>query len=99
MTATDVINETRAYVIENFLYMRRDPFLADEDLLIRQRVIDSIGVVELVQFIEDRFGVRLENDEITEENIGSLAAIARFVVGKKTVGILDLERERVRLPA
>lgn len=99
MTAMDVIKETRAYVIENFLYMRRDPFLADEDLLIRQRVIDSIGVVELVQFIEDRFGVHLENDEITEENIGSLVAIARFVMRKTTLGALALESERVRLPA
>lgn len=95
----DVISETRAYVMENFLYMRRDAYLADDDLLIAQRIIDSMGVVELVQFIEDRFDVALENDEITEENIGSLAAIARFVMEKRSATATGLDAEPTRLSA
>lgn len=91
MTATDVINETRAYIVENFLYMQRDACLRDDDLLVRERIIDSMGVMELVHFIEDTFSVQVADDEITEENIGSLAAIGRFVAQKRVA--------TMRLPA
>jgi len=45
-------------------------------------VIDSIGVVELVGFLQGEFGCTLEEDEITEGNLGSVSSIARFLHAK-----------------
>jgi acyl carrier protein len=74
------------YVRENFLYARPDYPLGDDDRLLDDGVIDSMGAVELVAFIEDRFGVGIPDDEITEDNFGSIAAIAGFV-GRKLVAV------------
>ena len=77
-----VLARTRAYIVENFLYTRPDMQLADDDRLLEKRIVDSMGMIELVTFLEDEFGVTLENDEITEENFATLGAIAQFVMGK-----------------
>ncbi len=83
MDAAHVIAKTRTYITENFLYMRPDLELAEDDLLLEKRIIDSMGMVELVAFIEDEFGIDLDDGEITEANFATLGAIARFVMAKR----------------
>ena len=80
MTAAHVIERTRAYITENFLYMRRDFRLDDNDSLLGSGIIDSMGVMEVIAFIETEFGVDVDDEEVTEENLGSIRAISRYVV-------------------
>jgi len=77
-----VAERTRAYVRENFLYMRPDWKLGNDDPLLGSGVIDSIGVIELVEFLQEQFSCDITEDEITERNLGTLAAIARFIASK-----------------
>ncbi len=84
LTPLEIADRVRAYVRENFLYMRPDWPLQDEDPLFGGGVIDSIGAIELVGFLQREFGCTLEEDEITERNLGSVAAIARFLSAKRT---------------
>ena len=70
--------------------------LGDDDPLIGSGVIDSIGVVELIAFLQDAFGVTIPEDEITEHNLGSLAAIGRFVHNKGNGGRRESEAVRSR---
>lgn len=79
----EIANRVREYVLENFLYMRPGYEFADTDSLLGHGIIDSMGVIELITFVQDEFEVEIEEDEITEENLGSLAAIGRFVQGKQ----------------
>ena len=79
---SEIVDRTRAYVRENFLYMRPDWTLGDEDPLLGSGVIDSIGVIELVQFLQDAFQLAIAEEEITERNLGTLGAIGRFVYQK-----------------
>lgn len=79
---TDILERTRAYVRTNFLYMRPDFSLSDDDPLLGKGVIDSMGVMELLGFLTGAFGIVVADEEVTEENLGSLSAIARFVSGK-----------------
>lgn len=83
MTYADVVDRTRAYVRDNFLYMRPDWVLRDGDPLLGSGVIDSIGVIELVEFLQGAFGVAIAEHEITEANLGTLGAIAGFVLAKR----------------
>lgn len=53
----------------------------DEDLL-DLGLIDSLGIMKLIVFIEDSFGVRIEDSEIVPENFQSLSQMARFVEQK-----------------
>ena len=82
MTAAHVIERTRAYISENFLYMRRDFRLDDTDSLLGSGIIDSMGVMEVIAFIETEFGVDVGDDDVTEENLGSIRAISRYVVAR-----------------
>lgn len=86
LTSAVIAERTRTYVRENFLYMRPDWPLTDDDPLLESGVIDSIGVAELITFLHGEFGCTFEEDEIAERNLGSISAIARFVLGKCSGG-------------
>jgi len=77
---SEIISRVRDFVQENFLYMHTTFQLGDDDRLLEKGVMDSMSIVEMISFIESEFGVQ---DEISEENFGSLSGIARFVGGKK----------------
>ena len=79
---TGVVERVRAFINDNFLYMRPDFHLAADDKLLEKGVVDSMGIAELIAFIEDEFGIHAAEGEISEANFGSLAAIAAFVERK-----------------
>lgn len=79
MTAAEVADRTRAWVRENFLYMRPDWPLDDDAPLLRGGVIDSVGVIELVAHLESAYQFTIDEGDITEANLGTLGAIGRFV--------------------
>jgi acyl carrier protein len=83
-SSAKVIERIREYVVENYLYMRQDVHLLDDDPLLARGIIDSMGVMELIVFLEEEFGVTVGDADITEANLGSLAAMARYVVSKQT---------------
>lgn len=75
--------DIRAYIEDNFLYMNPDVEMDDGDDLQAKGIVDSLGFVELVEEVEARYGIDVGDIEITEENFGSIDAIARFVTGKR----------------
>jgi len=80
---TQVRGRVRQFLVENFLYMRPDFVLGADDRLLERGVVDSMGVAEMVTFIEDEFDIKTSDDDITEANLGSLTAIGRFVTQKR----------------
>ncbi len=77
-------DRVRRFLEENFLYMRPNFELGDDDRLLERGVVDSMGVAEMVTFLEDEFGVTTSDEDITEANLGSLNAIGRFVSRKRS---------------
>ena len=69
----------RDFVEESFLYMHPDLELTDDEDLLAKGVIDSLGFVELVEEVQSRYGVAVQDVEITEDNFGSIDAIVAFV--------------------
>ena len=78
-----IITKVRDFVHENFLYMMPDFELADDDRLLEKGVVDSMGIAEVISFIESQFGVFAAESEISEANFGSLRSIARFVTARR----------------
>jgi acyl carrier protein len=54
------------------------PIAHDEDLLAAD-LIDSLGITELVGFVEERFGIKVADEDLTPDNFRSVDAIAAFV--------------------
>lgn len=75
-------NDVRAFIVENFLFGDAAQAPADDASLIENDVIDSTGVLELVAFIEERFGVVMADVDIVPANLDSLDRIAAFVTAK-----------------
>jgi acyl carrier protein len=80
--ATDVRGDMRAFLQENFLYMHPNVDLKDDDDFLALGIIDSLGFVELVEEVQSRYGLTIDDVEITEDNFGSIDAIAKFVASK-----------------
>lgn len=79
----NVRGHMRAFLGEHFLYLYPHIVLKDEDNFLDLGIIDSLGFVRLVEEIESRYGVIIEDVEITEENFGSIDAIANYVESKR----------------
>jgi acyl carrier protein len=69
----------RSFIVENFLFgdEARAP-LADDSFL-ELGIIDSTGVLELVEFIERGFGIKVKDVELLPENLDTVNALVAFV--------------------
>ena len=69
------------YINEEFVIDGTDVDIATANLL-EEEVIDSLGIFTLVSFIEDRFGVSVDPEEVNLDNFETVEAIATLVQGK-----------------
>jgi acyl carrier protein len=84
----EVRDRVRRYVQGRFLPLRPNLTIRDDDRLIRSGIVDSLGAIELIKALEAEFGVEIRGEDITEENLGSVAAITRLILRKRTL-LLD----------
>lgn len=71
----------RKFIETNF-YVPDSSALTDEASLLDRGVIDSTGVLELIGFLQDEFGVEVADDEMVPENLDSIARIEGYVARK-----------------
>src|ERR1051326_1552252 len=71
-------NKIREFILRN-LYYAEDSYIGDDDSFLETGVIDSMGVMELVTFIQSEFGVVAAQQEIVVENFDSIRKLADFV--------------------
>ena len=81
--AEDIKKQLHAFIEESFLYLKPDVDLSSSDNLVELGVIDSLGFVELVEEVQARYGLTVGDLEITEDNFGSIDAIAAFIERKQ----------------
>ena len=72
----------REFVTGNF-FVQDASDLTDASSLLELGVVDSTGVLEIMGFLENSFGVVVEDDEIVPENLDSIERIAAFVERKR----------------
>jgi acyl carrier protein len=73
--------EIRSFIVENFLLAREDS-LSNDDSFLEKGIFDSTGILELVSFVEHKYNIELEPDELVPENLDSIASLARFLQRK-----------------
>jgi acyl carrier protein len=70
----------RQFIVEDLAASRGVASIADEDSLTERGIVDSLGIFQLIAFLEEAFGIRIEDEEITLENFASIPVITRFVM-------------------
>jgi len=77
--------QIRRFILTSFLFTDDESQLKDDDSLLDRGIMDSTGVLELVAFLEEAFGVKVGDDELVPENLDSVTQIAGFVERKQGV--------------
>lgn len=80
-----IAHEIREFVISNFLYGQDGGSLSNDQSLLENGIIDSTGVLELVAFLEQRYGIAVADRELLPENLDSVQNASRFVSRKLEV--------------
>jgi acyl carrier protein len=73
----------REFIATNLIYSKDGFTYADDASLLKEGIIDSLGVVELVTFLQTRFGLKVEQSDVRPENFDSVAKLAAFVRSKQ----------------
>ncbi len=79
----DIRGKLQAFITDNFLFGRLDGAISDDDSLVEGGVVDSTGVLSLVGFLEQSFGVRVQDDEIVPENLDSINRLVAYISRKQ----------------
>lgn len=75
--------KVRDYILDNYLFTDDQSALSNEDSFLDKGIIDSTGIMEVIFFLEEEFGVQVEDDEMVPENLDSVKNIVAYI-GKKT---------------
>lgn len=78
----DIKGDLRQFITEKFFFSSEVNSLEDTDSFMEKGIIDSTGVLELLEFVEDKFKIRVEDEEIIPDNLDSLNNLASFIKRK-----------------
>lgn len=74
-------DQIRKFIYDKFP-LAKSKKLVDSSHLLEEGILDSLGVLELVSYLQDERGIPVEDEELTPENFASIDAIAAFVEAK-----------------
>lgn len=74
-------SEIRAFIVENFMFGEQREF-SDTVSFLESGLIDSTGVLELVAFLDEKYGIAVADEEIVPDNLDSVENLAAFIERK-----------------
>ena len=69
--------------IQNELAIGRASTIQPEDDLLSAGIVDSLGILRLVVFVEEQFGIKIADEDVVIENFQSVAALTRYLEKQK----------------
>ncbi len=82
MSATNVVaQQVREFIVANFLYGQERAF-KDDDSFLNEGIVDSTGVLQLVSFLEETYGITVEDEDLIPENLDSISSITAYLSRK-----------------
>ncbi len=78
----DNINKIRAFIFDKFLFDAEDDALQNDTSFLEQGVVDSTGVLELVDWLEEEFNMTVDNEELNPENLDSVNLLSAYIARK-----------------
>lgn len=73
----------KAFITKNFLFGQESATLTADQSFLESGIIDSTGMLELVTFVEEQYGIKVGDDELVPENLDSLSRLSAFVARKR----------------
>lgn len=79
---TTIKDQVRQFIREELAAAKGIATFTDSESLTENGIIDSLGIFRLVTFLEENFGVRVGDEEISAENLQSVDKIEELVISK-----------------
>ena len=79
MDSTTIERDIRDFLTQNFPLADEGSGLGGDDSLIEAGVIDSTGVLELIEYLESNYDIQIADEEVLPDNLDSIQRISRFV--------------------
>lgn len=80
ISQADVTNDVRNFILESVFTDKEK--VKNDTLIFKDGFFDSMGMVTLITFLEEKFGVQTSDEDLIEENFESINAISNFVIRK-----------------
>jgi len=77
-----VEDKVRSYILENYLFTEDQSELSNEDSFLDKGIIDSTGILEVIFFLEEEFGISVDDEEMIPENLDSVNNIVKYINSK-----------------
>jgi acyl carrier protein len=77
-----VAPRVRDFISRNFLFSDQGFNYADDTSFLEEGIIDSLGIIELVAFVEKQFGISVGDQELLPDNFDSVAKLSSFINAK-----------------
>jgi len=78
-----LVSEIKDFIVTNFLFGQAPDTLTEDQSFLESGIIDSTGMLELVSFVEQRYGISVADRELLPENLDSLRNLSQFVARKR----------------
>ena len=75
----EIEQEMRQFIVDNFLFGDKETKFSNDDSFLDRGMIDSTGVLELVAFLEEKYGIKINDNELVPENLDSIGCLVRFI--------------------
>ena len=87
----DISQTIRIFVVDNLLFEQGDGHFSNDDSFLENGLIDSVGILTLVEFVRETYAVPIADEELVPENWDSVHRIATFVQTKLNSDFLGKE--------
>jgi acyl carrier protein len=77
-------NEIRRYVADNLLYVEEGLEYDDDTSFVGSGLIDSMGIMELVSYVQSNFQILVDQQDLVPDNFDSVSKVAAFIRGKQS---------------
>ena len=78
----DVLSTVRRHITDQYLSRSGLDEVGDDEPLLDSGIIDSMGIIQLVSFLESEFNIEVDDEEILPEHFETMAGITAFVTTK-----------------
>lgn len=77
--------QIRQFILANYLFTEDEGKLSDPESLMGSGTVDSTGILELIMFLEEAFGIKIADEEMIPANLDSVLKVVSFVERKRAI--------------
>lgn len=81
----EIENKIRQFLVENFVLSEQVDEMGFDESFLENGVVDSTGILELVFFAEDQFGIQIDTSDVLPENFDSINRLAAYIRRKQNL--------------